>query len=246
MGVFTWSEVLKESAEADKQYQPLPVAEYDFIITEAEGAVNGNGNHVYTYTAKVETGEYAGKFLKRQKLTFVPDNPAAMPWFFKKMAALGLDTTFFKSEPGDDVVAAAMVGKRFLGKIKHRKYQGQDGDERTAVDVESYKPARGAGAPGVGAAPAAAPPPAAAPAPAPAAPPAAPPVAAPAPAAAPAPVETAAPPAGAPPVASVQAPAVEQPTAAPAPAPTLTPQTETKDPWSATPPVMPGLGNDAF
>lgn len=229
MGVSLWSDLLKESE--NNEYKPLEEGEYDFIVTDASNSVSQAGNKVYKLTAKVETGPRAGETAKGN-ITLSMTNPKALPFFFRKMAAFGLDARFFASEPTDDQISASMKNKRFVGVVAHRPSEDKT---RVWVDINEFKPARGAGGPG--AAPAAAAPPVAAP------PVAPPPVAAAAPPAA-APVAPV--PAAAPPVATTAAPVVPQPVAPPAPAPAPAPVAEppaapaTPDPWGSAPPVMPG------
>ena len=249
MPLMNWDNLLKEAGEQGKAFEPLPNGTYDFIITESEHKISAAGNLTFKFTAEIEQGPKA-KSKIWPNITLTQDNPKAIPWFFKKMTALGLDENFFRTNPSEDQIAAAMIGKRFLGTTEQRPYGDQG---KISIDVKNYAPARGAGAPPSGGAPVGAFPPVAAPAPAPAPPvaapaPAAPPVAAPAPVAAPvaAPqfpdASQVAPPAGAPPVAAAPAP-VAQPATPPAPVTPAAP--EGADPWAVAPPVPQGFGVDS-
>lgn len=249
MPLMNWDNLLKEAGEQGKAFEPLPNGDYDFIITESEHKISQAGNLTFKFTAEIERGDFA----KRKvwpNITLTQDNPKAIPWFFKKMTALGLDENFFRTNPSEDQIASALIGKRFFGKTEQRPY----GEGKISIDIKEYKPARGAGAPPVGGAPGgvppvAPPPAAAAPAPAPAPVPVAAPAPAPAPVAAPQfpDASQVAPPADAPPVAAAAPPAVAQPVTAPAPAAApVTPQAaDGTDPWAVAPPVPQGFGVDS-
>lgn len=249
MPLMNWDNLLKEAGEQGKAFEPLPNGTYDFIITESEHKISAAGNLTFKFTAEIEQGPKA-KSKIWPNITLTQDNPKAIPWFFKKMSALGLDENFFRTNPSEDQIAAAMIGKRFLGTTEQRPYGDQG---KVSIDVKNYAPPRGAGAPPVGGGGPVGPPPVAAPAPA-AAPPVAPApvVAAPAPVAPPAPAapvapqfpdaSQVAPPADAPPVAAAPAP-VAQPVTPPAP---VTPAAaDGTDPWAVAPPVPQGFGVDS-
>lgn len=239
MPLMDWNTLLKDAGEAGKAFEPLPNNKYDVVVTEADHTINDNGNLQFNVTLEVEA--VGGEYAKRKvwdKIILSKDNPKALPWFFKKMGVLGLDDNFFRTNPSEDQIARALLGKRALITTIQNTSEKTG---KTYVNVKEYAPARGAGAaPSAAPAPAAAAP-APAPAPAPVAPAPAPAAPAPAPApAAPAPVtqDQVAPPAGAPPVAAPPAP-VAQPVAPPAP---VTPQTDAADPWATPAPVPPGFG----
>jgi len=233
-----WNTLLNDAGEAGKAFEPLPNATYDVVITEASHETNARGNLQFNVTLEVEHHPEYAKRKIWDRIVLSKDNPKALPFFFRKMGALGLDDNFFRTNPSEEQIVRALHGKRALVTTKQNTSETTG---KTYVNVDAYAPPRG-GLAGAGApAPAAAPAPA--PAPAPAAPAPAPAPAAPAPA--PAPVETVAPPAGAPAPAPA-APPVQQPTAPPAPAPApVVPQTD--DPWGSAAPVPPGFGvNDGL
>ena len=161
----------------------------------------------------------SGPHAKRKlwKNLVLAQSSGGLGMFFKQMAALSLDGRFFGSNPTDDTITEYLIGKRASAKVVQKVY-----NEQTKNDVDFLNPPKGpapTGGPLNGPGAQGTPPPPAAPAPAPA------PVAASVPSPAPAPA----------PAAPAPAPAPAQP--APAPA----------DPWAtATPPAMPGLGDDPF
>lgn len=223
----SWQDLLNDAGDGGGTYDPLPDGDYDFIVKEAEVKTASTGRTMYAVKTAVQGGPHNGRFVWHN-FVVTPENPTALGWFFKNMNVLGLNAEYFKTDPADHQVAAALVGRAFRGQVAVRKWQGQDRNE-----IKAFFPAGGAGLGGPAPTVAAAPPPHAAPPPVaqPAPPP--PPAAAPAPppvqqAPAPAPVaETSAqqvqaapvaPPPPPPPAAAAPPPPPPAPAAAPEPA----------------------------
>lgn len=201
----SWNDLLDDAGDIGGDYAPIPDNNYDFVITKAEAAKTKAGKDMYKTQNTVESGPHKGRIVFDQ-FVVSPESPQALAIFFRQMNVLGLTKEFFKTQPTDDQIAEALKGRRFIGKVGTRNWNGTDSNE-----IKDYLTPRAQQA-GPGAAPAVA---AAAPAPAPAPAPAA---APPAPAPAPAPAVAAAPPAPAP-VAAPPAPVAAPPAPAPAPAP---------------------------
>lgn len=185
MSSFNWNELVDEAkSSGTMSYAPLPDGDYDLKVLEATAKTSSNGKPMYEIKTEVQTGPHA-KRLVWDRLVVSKESPGALRYFFRKMAALGLDENFFARQPSDNDIVAALNGRSFRAKIGPSTGGSRPGNEikeyypATAVPGMVPAPAQGAPAPAVYAAPAPAPAPApmpwnqapAAPAPAPAAPP---------------------------------------------------------------------------
>lgn len=253
MPLKSWNALIEEAGDAAEGFEVLPASDYDLKITKCEAKMSSTGKLMFALTNEVQAGPYKGRKLW-SNIVVSHDNPTALGIFFRQMNALGIDKSYFSTNPSDSQVAEALLNREFRGQVVIKAWQGQDRNE-----IKAYFPISKTAE-----SPAPPPPPsipqAAAPAPAPAAPqtpvapaPAAPAAAvappAPAPApeavAPPAPVQPAVPPvpdAAPAPVAAAPAPAAPAPApvaeaapaapapAAPAPAPVAAPTGELPPP----------------
>jgi hypothetical protein len=202
---------------AFKEYQveegAVPAGNYRLEVASCKASVSQNGNPMLTPTFKLVPGTDARYPNGRTVLAGVfalTENSKSI--FFRNMAALGLDQTYFEGSPTLQDAANALEGRVVDAELEVREYQGQD---RNSIPIGKMvlvsapplpplgAPPKGKGASSVPAPVAAAPQPVAA---------AAAPAPAPAPAAAPAPVV-----AEAAPVAPAPAPQPAAAAAAPAP-----------------------------
>jgi hypothetical protein len=99
---------------------------------------------------KVVTGPYAGKTVWHN-FVLTEDNPNALGWFFKHMAALGIDQSTIAALPppeqgGLEQLAQMIVGRYVTANVGHRLWQGS-----TRNQLGDIKPYGGGGsqAPGV-------------------------------------------------------------------------------------------------
>jgi hypothetical protein len=154
----SWDDLLKE---ADKsEFQPLPVGVYDFVVSKSEATKSTGGKTMYKVTAEVENNSEYNRRKVFANLVVTPDSTAALMFFFRKMAAMGLDRDYFAAGPSEEAVAQALMGRKFRGKVKIEEYLGKDKNE-----IEEFMPPTGGNAAGP-------PPPAASNAPPPPVPPA--------------------------------------------------------------------------
>lgn len=242
MQTVNWSELMDGSGD---DFQPLPVGDYDVIVDACEADTTQTEKTMFKTKMKVTQGPHAGRFIWNN-FVISPESPPALGFFFRHMAILGLDRSYFEQQPTPEHVAAAMVGRPCRVGIEHKPYQGE-----IRMDVKRIMPPSPMSGPQPQPQPQGQPAPAPAPAPAPQPQQAAPQPAAPAPAPAPAPAQPApqqpaapaqapAPaPAPAPQAPEPQAPPVQQPPQAPqAPQPASTPPTTEPAP-EAPPQVAP-------
>lgn len=223
MTTIDFGQLMKEAGEG---FKPIPNGQYNAEIAKAEAVTSSTGKPMLKTQARIIGGPHEGRIVF-DNIVITAGNPNALSFFFRDMAALGLDAAYFAANPPFEQVAAALVGRQCIIDVGTKQYQGSDRNE-----IKSYKAATGgqigvpAAAPVAGFGPGVAPPQAtpAPVAPAPVAPaPVAPAPVAPAPVApvAPAPVAPVAPaPVVVPPPAVIAPPAA---VAAPAPPPVAAP-----------------------
>jgi hypothetical protein len=144
MPTFNWDDLTK--AADDAGFEAVPAAEYDVIVAQADVAKtsgnNGAPKDQIKVKFKIESGPHAGKVLFNN-FVLTTDNPNALAFFFRHMAALGLTRDYFQGGPTLPTVAQALVGRRCRVKVSIRFWDEQ---ERNQVD-KVLPPLGGAGAP---------------------------------------------------------------------------------------------------
>ncbi len=168
----SWDELIAAAGDAvPATYEPIIPNDYDLEVVEAEYKKAGTGKDMW----KVQSKIIGGAFNNRRIWDNVVLDPANLPWFFEKMAAMGLTIDYFKTKPDNNAVAAALKGRKFRAKITQKTYNGE-----IQAEIKKYLGnVAVAAVPGTTSEPA--PAPAASPAPAPAPAPSSAPAAAPAP-----------------------------------------------------------------
>lgn len=130
-----WNEMMK-GAEAELTL--APPGDHDMIVHSAEAKVYSTGNQGIAAVFMFENGPHAGQKVFNN-FVVVADNPKALGFFFRNMKTLGLDSAYFAKNPGLDEIAEAIIGRRVIVKLAHRKYE-----EQLQYDVKAIKPPNGA------------------------------------------------------------------------------------------------------
>lgn len=205
-----WSELM-ETAKKSGGGDPLPDGDYTVQCVEAKIEISKTSppKPMIKCRCKAVGGPYDGRTVWNQ-FVISEGNPTALEIFFRHMACFGLTAEWFNTDPTEEQVAEALVGRTAIFTLGTRDYNGRKTNNVKQVKVASTGVVASAPVvtppiPQPAAAGAVPPAPPAAPVPVP------PPVPAPAPAPAPAPVPVA-PPAPAP------IPATPPPPPVPAPA----------------------------
>jgi hypothetical protein len=207
MPATSWKDLMTQANEGAKEFAPLEPGMYNFVIKDAaKVGQTGKGLPKFSINPSVEVGPRANARIWHD-FNVTESAFALKKFFFDDLAALGLGSAFFDTNPSPEAIAAALQGRRFVAEV----FAETGNDNVVRAKLRGFAPATGAapaagvpgGLPSAGAGvPAGLPVAAAAPAP----------IAAPAPVAAPvAPVAQAAP-------ASPWDTADAAPVAAPAPA----------------------------
>lgn len=114
--------------------------EFPLVIVEATATkTNDQSKDMIKWKAKIEAGPFVDRPITGN-FTLSPDSPIALRIFFQQLAVLGLDGAFFAANPNAPVemIAQALVGRRAIGVLGTRQWQGRDFDE-----VKEWKPALG-------------------------------------------------------------------------------------------------------
>lgn len=156
MSNLNWGDLIAGADDAG--FTAVPAGEYDAIVDTAEVAKtsgnNGAPKDQIKVKFKVESGPHAGKALFNN-FVLSPENPNALGFFFRHMAALGLTREYFQGNPPLTQVAAALLGRRCRVKVSVRIWNEE---ERNQIDkilppVGGVTAAPAIAAPGVPAAP---------------------------------------------------------------------------------------------
>lgn len=129
----SWDNLVEAAGEAGKAFEPLPVDNYNFVVSEAEVGESKTGKKSIGITAIVENGPYAKR--KVWNTWYIsPDSPNALAYFFREMAIFGLTLDFWKSKPSDELIVSNLVNKRFVGGLKITEYPVDSGKKKNEFD----------------------------------------------------------------------------------------------------------------
>lgn len=127
----SWA-TLAEQAGDVSGFTALPAADYDFVVIEAKATATTKGKTMFKLTNEIISGPYAKRRVWAN-LVVSPENPVALNIFFRQMAAIGVDKSYFATNPSDSNVAETLVGKTFRGQVVIKQWQGEDRNE-----IKSY------------------------------------------------------------------------------------------------------------
>lgn len=130
MSGVSWASLRQTAEDATK---PLGDGWYECVVETSEATVASTGSDMVKAVLQVTDGPHSGRKLWTQ-FVFSPDNPNALIFFFRNMAAFGLGEAFFDglSARGLDasasmqVIAQTIKDRRISVRTEIRKWQGQD------------------------------------------------------------------------------------------------------------------------
>ena len=121
MSQFNFADLMKQ---AGSSFEPLGAGTYDAVIQKAEAVRTATGKTMFKLTWSITQGPFTNRKVWSNQVVS-PESPPALSIFFRHMAALGLDATFFGTNPSPDQVAAALVNRPAQITVSQREYQGQ-------------------------------------------------------------------------------------------------------------------------
>lgn len=124
-------------AEAGEGFKPIPPGPYTVECEKAESVTSTTQKPQIRVTLRVLGGDHNGRKLFDQ-FTLTAGNPTALGFWFDNMAALGLDRSFFASNPAMPYVAQMLLGRQCNVVVVIEPYQGVDRNK-----VKTYAPIAG-------------------------------------------------------------------------------------------------------
>ena len=118
MSFFRNNNVIADPSKAAKTYTPLPEGDYDLLIEKAEEKNSKNNDPMLSLKFKVDSGEYAGRFLF-ETVMLDHSNPVVVEMGQRKLHGIMLLTGV--TAPKD---ASDFVGKTLTAKVKVAKDKG--------------------------------------------------------------------------------------------------------------------------
>lgn len=126
-----WSDLLKEAGSVGG-FEPLPSGTYDAKVVKSTHKISQSGKSMFEVQLQVVAGPHANRIVWN-RFVVSPENPKALGYFFRNMAAFGLSSEFFAAQPTDDQVANAMVDKLCRIEVGQSEYNGAVRNEVTKV-----------------------------------------------------------------------------------------------------------------
>jgi hypothetical protein len=120
-GAINWGALMEGVKDA---LQPVPKGPYDVVVAKCEAKTSSTNKSMWAMQLKIIGGPHDGRIIFNN-LTLTTDNPQALRMFFMNMSALGLEQSFFASNPTPSQIANALVGRNARVEIDHRQFQGQ-------------------------------------------------------------------------------------------------------------------------
>lgn len=123
-----WGDLVKEYSGG---FDPLPIGDYDVVVDSAESVLTKNGKNMIKVKFKVQGGPLNNRTVYWNAV-FSPRrddgsvNEGALKAWFSNMAAFGMKTEFFSTNPSFEQIADTMVGKHVVIKLGIREYMGED------------------------------------------------------------------------------------------------------------------------
>lgn len=143
MPLKSWSEMMKDAETNVTGFQPLEPASYDFVIEKAaEVGETQKGYPKFTVRAVVESGPRKNA-VQTHHFNASESAYAMKEFFFKPLYAIGISPSFLATDPTNEQIAEAFVGKRFSARVEKQK----DSDYMQMVD---FAPASGVAPAGPG------------------------------------------------------------------------------------------------
>ncbi len=134
MTTIDFNQLMKEAGDG---FQPVPDGPYNIEVAKAEAtttSVETGQKPMFRVQLRIIDGPHAGR-LVFDNFVVSAGNATALGFFFEHMAAFGLDSTFFASNPTPEVVAQSLIGRSASVTVGTKVYRGSNRNE-----VTGYRP----------------------------------------------------------------------------------------------------------
>lgn len=134
----TWGDLLKSAGEGG--FTPVPPGEYDMYVETATAKQSSSGKDMFALRFKIESGPHEGRNVF-SNIVISPESNAASGFFFRKMAAFGLDQEYFDKRGTQSItstleeIAGELENRRCVAEVTVRSFSGQDRN-----DINTIKP----------------------------------------------------------------------------------------------------------
>jgi len=106
-----WDKILEDQA-SDPGFAPVPASKYPVRVDQVEATKASTGNDMLNLQCVIEGGPYDGKKVFT-RIVFAKDNPTAMRFTLRKLAALGVTKEVIAAQkPSLEKIAQLITGAR--------------------------------------------------------------------------------------------------------------------------------------
>jgi Protein of unknown function (DUF669) len=139
-----WNELQKAAGEAG--FGVVPRGEYDVVVEKCDpGKTNDGSKDRFRTRFKITSGPHSGNTLLND-FTISPENANALGFFFRHMAALGLNSAYFGTNPSSEQIARDLVGRRCRADVIIDNWGGQERNKISNIKPPGNGPSTGPGA----------------------------------------------------------------------------------------------------
>ena len=104
--------------------EPVPKGTYVAKVIEAEPKQSSTGKLMFKLRYEIIDGGPCHSRRLWHNITLTTDNANALRMFFVNMKAMGLDESYFATNPQPAAIAGALLGRNCTITVDHRMYQG--------------------------------------------------------------------------------------------------------------------------
>lgn len=117
----SWKELMNDAEEGAKEFAILDEGMYAFVVKDAaKVGQTSKENPKFTINPSVESGPRANARVFHDFI--VSESAYAMKnFFFGDLAVLGLNSSFFDTNPSEQQIAQALQGRRFVAEVYHEE-----------------------------------------------------------------------------------------------------------------------------
>jgi hypothetical protein len=126
MATANWADLVK--AAEDAGFSNCPPGTYDVKVVAAEAKQTSAQKDMIVVKFEIIGGPHGGRKVPNN-FVISPENANALGFFFRHMRALGLDSTYFNSNPPVAQVAADLVGKECRIEVGTRVWNGEERED---------------------------------------------------------------------------------------------------------------------